>query len=135
MELILNLIWLVLSLLLATWWIGAVKKGHARKGWIAAVTVCLLLILLLPVISMTDDRVAMTSPCEMEHEVRRVELSLAQAVAVDPFIALAFAILLFAGMTLLHSQMVRLRPCPASVRLLSGFFRTAGVRPPPVIAS
>jgi hypothetical protein len=133
-ELILNLIWLAVSLLLASWWIHAVKIGHARKGWIAAVTVCLLLILLLPVISMTDDRVAMTSPSEMEHEVRRVELSLAHPVAVDPFVTLAFAALLFAGMVWLSSQMVRLRPYSASVRLLSGFFRTAGVRPPPVIA-
>ena len=134
MELLLNLIWLALSLLLASWWIRAMRTGHARKGWIAAVTICLLLMLLFPVISMTDDLVAMTSPSEMVHEVRRAEMSLAHSVAVDPFVALVYAVLLFAGMAWLNSQIVRLRPYPASVRLLSGFFRAAGVRPPPVTA-
>ncbi len=132
-ELLLNLIWLALSLLLASWWIRAVRRGRARKDWTAAVTVCLLLMLLFPVISMTDDLVAMTSPSEIVHEVRRGEMSLAHSVTVDLCTALACAIFLFAGMAWLTSQMVRLRPYSTSLRLLSGFFRTTtGVRPPPV---
>ena len=134
MELLPNLIWVAVSMLLGIWWIRAVKTGHARNGWIAAVTVCLLLLLLLPVISMTDDLVAMSSPSEMEHEVRRVEMSLAHSVAVDPFAMVEFAALLFAVMAWLSAQMVRLQPSPLFVRLQSNFLRTAGVRPPPLAA-
>jgi hypothetical protein len=131
-EPLLNLIWLVVSLLLASWWIRAIRTGRARRGWGALVTLCLLLVLLFPVISMTDDLVAMTSPSEMEHMVRRVEMSQANLVVVEPFAAVTLAALLFAVMAWMSAQMMRLRPSPLSVKLLSGFFRTAGVRPPPI---
>ena len=58
-ELFLNLAWLSVSVLLITWWADSIVRGRTKAGWSAAIALGLLLLLLFPVISMTDDLVAM----------------------------------------------------------------------------
>src|SRR5215469_3575253 len=133
-ELVLNLVWLVTSLLLARWWVRATRSGRARNGWQAIVSLCILLLLLFPVISMTDDLVAMSSPAEVEHLVRRAEVLATPSASIDPFETLTLVALLFAAIAWLCALMERLRPSPQAVRFLSGFTRVTGNRPPPVAA-
>jgi hypothetical protein len=133
-ELLFNLVWLTVSLLLVSWWVHTFRIGHSRGEWSVFVALGLLLLMLFPVISMTDDLVAMTSPSEMEHMLRRTESSLMQPATMDPFDMVALAALLFMSIAWLSNMMVRLRPTSFTVTFLSGFARTAGIRPPPVVA-
>ena len=133
MELFLNFIWLSVSLALIVTWVKAVRRGDTKCSWTVFLALVLLVVLLLPVISMTDDLVAMANPTELEHTVRRSDLSLAQSI--QDIAALLdvgmLAILLFISFTALFSRLSRftLRMCPRKTML--GFVRTAGVRPPP----
>lgn len=133
MELFLNFVWLSVSLALLVTWAKAVRRGDTKRTWTVFLALVLLVILLLPVISMTDDLVAMVSPTEFEHAVRRGDLTLAQSVQDIAALLDAgmLAILLFISFTALFSRLSRftLRICPR--KTMSGFVRTAGVRPPP----
>lgn len=134
MELLLNFLWLSLSLLLVVTWIRAAKLGHTNYTWTAFVALGLLLVLLLPVISMTDDLVAMENPTEIEHVVRRSEMPLLH-LAHDTAALLdsgVLAVLLMIGFAFLFSRLSRfgLRVCPR--KLTDGFICITGVRPPPV---
>lgn len=135
MELLLNFLWLSLSLSLVLIWVRAVRHGDAKQNWSAFIALILLLVLLLPVISMTDDLVAMDSPMELEHVVRRSEmpqLQLAHSQAVLDFGMLA--VLLLIGFAILFSRLSRFTLRVSLSKSMDGFVRTVGVRPPPVVA-
>lgn len=79
MELLLNLTWLAVSVILGTLLIVSRSKRDAASGswtysrstaWIAY---AVLIALLLPAISMTDDLMAMATPSDGEQVVRRYE--------------------------------------------------------------
>jgi hypothetical protein len=133
-ELLLNFLWLSLSLALVLIWIRAARHGHTKPTWSALVALALLLVLLLPVISMTDDLVAMDGPSEYEHVVRRGEMPLLHlthdtAALLDTGL---LAVLLFLGFAILFSRLSRFT-MRFSPRILSdAFVRTTGVRPPPM---
>ena len=134
MELLLNFLWLSLSLLLIVTWMRAAKHGNTKSTWTALIALGLLLVLLLPVISMTDDLVAMENPTEVEHVVRRSEMPLLH-LAHDTAALLdsgVLAVLLLIGVAFLFSRLSRfsLRVCPR--KLTDGFICVTGVRPPPV---
>jgi len=133
-ELLLNFLWLSLSLLLVFTWMRAAKHGHTKYTWTVLIALGLLLVLLLPVISMTDDLVAMENPTEIEHVVRRSEMPLLHlahdtAALVDSGV---LAVLLLIGFAFLFSRFSRfsLRVCPR--KLTDGFICITGVRPPPM---
>jgi hypothetical protein len=134
LELFLNLVWLTISLVLVCGWLRAVKAGDAKAEWKTLVALSLLLVLLFPVISITDDLVAMTATMEGEHMVRRLEMSPVNLASVDPFYTVALTALLFASIAFLSALLTRVRPRSLAIALRSGFARTAGVRPPPVEA-
>ena len=77
MELLLNIVWLLLSLSLVFLW----KRGVRRFGTqsklpdlrIQLIALALLVVILLPVVSMTDDMQAM-STAEIEHVTRKVDI-------------------------------------------------------------
>jgi hypothetical protein len=135
-ELLLNFLWLSLSLALVLTWVRAVRHGHTKHTWSAFVALALLLLLLLPVISMTDDLVAMENRAELEHVVRRSEMPLLH-LAHDTAALLdtgLLALSLLIGFALFFS---RLSPFTLRVphrKLINGFIRTMGVRPPPMTA-
>jgi hypothetical protein len=134
-ELFLNLLWLVFSLLLILHWTRAANPRRNWKTGKAFVALLLLVLLLLPVISVTDDLVAMASPSETEHIVRRGEIPLLhlvqdQAVMLDAG-ALAQIII---GLAFLSSLLSRIIPRRKAVTLLNGFGMARGIRPPPSAA-
>lgn len=79
MELLLNLIWLALSVALGVLLVASRSRceaeakdcSHSRStAWVAYV---ILIALLLPAISMTDDLMAMATPCDGEQIARRYD--------------------------------------------------------------
>lgn len=91
----------------------------------------LLLVLLFPAISMTDDRVAMSTPVELDHMMRASEAPHGQIAIPGLFSLLGAIVLVLLNMAapLFYS---RLRPRIFAERLLAGFIRAVGVRPPPM---
>jgi hypothetical protein len=135
-ELFLNFVWLSISLALVATWVAAVRRGDTKQKWCSLVALMLLVLLLLPVISMTDDLVAFDSPLEVEHVVRRIDLPLLQ-IAHDTASVLEtglLAVLLFIGFAILFSRLSRFSLRLSWRRLMDGFDRTVGIRPPPFAA-
>ncbi|MBS1801476.1 MAG: hypothetical protein JSS95_16815 [Acidobacteria bacterium] len=136
MELFLNLVWCILSLLLIVHWTAAAKPRSNLKTGRAFVALLLLVVVLLPVISVTDDLVAMTSPVEVEHLVRRGDISMLhldqmQTAMLDMGTLMAQ---LFIGLAFLASLLSRTVPRRSAGRLLDGFGAAGGIRPPPFAA-
>jgi hypothetical protein len=75
MELVLNLVWIVLAGLMLCLWLrfgpqsGPDGRNHGRK--MQFVALALLVLILFPVISVTDDLQAAQNPAETESSVRR----------------------------------------------------------------
>jgi hypothetical protein len=86
---------------------------------------------------MTDDLVAMDNRTELEHVVRRSEMPLSQ-LAHDTAALLdigALSVLFLIGFAILFSRLSRFTLRGSARKLMDGFIRTAGVRPPPFAAS
>ena len=133
MELILNLVWLVASIFLVTAWIWSIREGYIEFEWSTLIALILLIVILFPVISMTDDMVMMRAPAEIEHIMRRSEAPLAPVAMLGLLGVLAALVLIAVSMavTQLYSQ---IRSRVFAARLLDGFIRAFGVRPPPTAA-
>ncbi len=131
MELFLNFVWAALSLFLVVGWVWSIRKGHTEFRWTTLVALMLLLVLLFPAISMTDDRVAMSTPVELEHMMRASEAHHGQIAVLGLFSLLGaiFLVLLKMAVPLFYS---RLRTRDFAEKLLAGFIRALGLRPPPV---
>lgn len=139
MELFLNLTWFFLSLALVAWWVRspALRPGkgktRVRVGWTALVALGVLLLLLLPAISMTDDLQAINMPAEFEHGLRQAPVSLLvgslllmDAVPPRPD-----------GLGIRNAGLLKTRVDPPSfaATVRSGFVRAVGTRPPTEQAS
>ena len=130
MEVLLNLGWILFAASLGVWSLHALRRGTVRLSMVTIIALGLLVMLMLPAISMTDDLMAMNAPAEVLHGL--------EAPALSP--------LPLAAGTLVFSVALVLRPTPgtapdrtvaANMRLrafssvaLSGFVRAFGVRPP-----
>ncbi|WP_348267664.1 hypothetical protein P8936_00115 [Edaphobacter paludis] len=133
MELFLNLAWAALSILLIGGWVWSIRKGHTEFQWTTLVALALLLVLLFPAISMTDDRVAMSTPAELEHMMRASEAPLGPVAVLGLFGLLAAVVLVVLDMTAPRFYSPMRTPLFAE-KLLAGFIRAIGVRPPPALA-
>jgi hypothetical protein len=133
-ELLLNFLWFSLSLTLVLTWVRSVRHGDTKQSWTAFVALVLLLVLLLPVISMTDDLVAMENRTELEHVLRRSEMPLLQIAsgAAIPDLGM-LAVLLLIGFAVLFSRLSRFSLRVALRKVMDGCVRMAGVRPPPAV--
>ena len=133
MELILNLVWLVASIFLVAAWIWSIRKGYIEFEWATLIALILLIVILFPVISMTDDMVMMRAPAEIEHIMRRSEAPLAPVAMLGLLGVLAALVLIIVSMAApqFYSQ---IRSRVFAARLLDGFIRAFGVRPPPAAA-
>lgn len=136
MELFFNLLWLALSCLLLGLWLSG-RNRWADDSLRSSVTVqvvalALLIVVLLPVVSLTDDLQACTMPAESEHLSRRGDF---QAIADFTLHTVSVVI---AGLV----------PCDASPRPetfawlsfpaetespSAGYIRILGSRPPPAV--
>lgn len=131
MELFLNLIWLGVSLLLVSWWIRSVRAGRAKIEWSTIIALSLLLVLLFPVISMTDDLVAINTSAETEHMMRRYEAPSTQSGSFCVLDEVALFAMITVGIASSGNRFTRIRPAAFAAKLLAGFVRAFGVRPPP----
>lgn len=138
MELFLNVVWLSASLAMILLWVYAVRCGYTKHTWNAFIALVLLLVLLFPVISMTDDLVAMdSSSTEMEHVVRRSEMPLVLLhydISTLPNIEI-FAALLSFCLAVLFTRLSRFALRIPLRKQINGFLRVTGVRPPPTASA
>lgn len=136
MELFLNFVWLSISLAMILLWIQAIRHGYTKSNWSTFIALILLLVLLFPVISITDDLGAMDSPStEVEHVVRRSEMPLLPLTHDPSLLDIgAFAVLLSFCLTVLFLRLSRFSLRTPLRKLTDGFVCTAGVRPPPAIS-
>ncbi len=130
MEFLLNLAWLMVSAGVIFAWVRGIRSRRTSFTWGACVALGLLVLLMLPVISMTDDLVAFSSPAETEHILRRSEAPLAYAASgVLPLHLLAP---LGPVSATVGSMPAYARPEPSlAAALRVDFTRALGVRPPP----
>jgi cytochrome bd-type quinol oxidase subunit 2 len=131
-ELFLNFIWVVVSLALFVLWTRTAKRTSARKIARAAVALLLLIVVLLPIISATDDMASMAGLLEGEHSehiVRRGELLL-DLNAVTPISLILFTIL-FVDLAFLRRLLTRVVLRSKTEKLMKNFVMVAGIRPPP----
>jgi hypothetical protein len=85
MELALNLAWALLAAyLVRLWMVHARREGASRRTQIAALV--MLILVLFPVISVTDDLLAAQNPAEVESSLRRDDGAL-QSHSIVPVLA------------------------------------------------
>jgi hypothetical protein len=128
-ELFLNLAWFVLSAVLVG--ICLRRQSRSARAWVAVTALCLLVLLLLPTISMTDDLLAISTPAEAEHMLRHHApwAMHAGTTGVNGTWALLTLLLMLASPE--RIAFWRRRGGRGAVKLLSGFVRCCTVRPPP----
>ena len=97
--------------------------GPHTDKWSTLAALALLLVLLLPVISMTDDLVAMAAPLEDDHPVRRGEMPLLHLdqIPAAPLDIVALVALLLFGLAFLATRLSRLIPVSYPATLASWF--------------
>jgi hypothetical protein len=84
MELALNLAWLLLAIVLVRLWtVHGPRCGAGRRMQVAALA--MLLLILFPVISATDDLIAAQNPAEVESTVRRDHAGNPHSILTIPF--------------------------------------------------
>jgi hypothetical protein len=131
-EIFLNLVWVGLSLVFLCLWTRAIRHGKSELRWNTLVAVALLLILLFPVISITDDLVAMSAPAETEHDaVRRQQVPLLHAISLAILDGIALCSLGLFLLAIGQIVSVRVRPHGFASRVRAAFVSACGVRPPP----
>ena len=132
MELLLNLAWAAVSVSLLVLWLTSLRNGTSRTDWRVIIAFLLLVVLLFPVISMTDDLAAVQNPAEAEHIFRRSVAPLLHVSATSP-LGLTFGLLLLLFSAGFAPLLASTRFTRASIltRLLAGFLRSSAVRPPP----
>lgn len=133
-ELVFNLLWLSLSAALVFFW-AVRQRGRTGKSLrcdtrMQIVALAMLIVILLPVVSLTDDLQTHTTPAEAEHLGRRVDLQInadtgmhAASIAITALLAVEQASRL-QTLAYLHPTMTAATPH-------EGYLRTAGIRPPP----
>ena len=136
MEFLLNFVWLTISVVLLGWKFRALRNQGARAEWQVVVALFMLLLVLFPVISITDDLMSTTTAASsMEHFLRRPlePLDHAPMLALTEWM-MASALVLFR----VRQQRIldtSLQADSGRVRLLRGLVRITSVRPPPVAAA
>ena len=136
MELFLNLVWFVLSASLIVYWIWEFHHSSGRSKRPAKrlqlLTLALLIIILLPVISMTDDMQAV-SAAEIEHVMRRVDLLSNSDQPADLILSQNITVFWTRHFFNLKT-FARVEPSAERTRPHSGSIRQMATRPPPLAA-
>ncbi len=125
LELSLNLLWLTVSLLLVGLWIRHGRAGSSRTR--QALTLAMVLLLLLPVISMSDDLVSAQNPAETDTLLRKASDGTHRHLAVHPALYTVPAPLTQP----LLPQLALLLPAQPSTTGAPGFSPAHAARPPP----
>ncbi|HLH34125.1 MAG TPA: hypothetical protein VKX41_05585 [Alloacidobacterium sp.] len=133
METFLNLIWVILSASLALLWIKGSSNASSERDWkVQLLALVMLALILLPVISMTDDMQAM-SAAEVEHVTRRADLLPSIDQPADLVVPLSAGLLPDQHLSSLRT-FARIEPSLQSMRPEAGYIRQLANRPPPIFA-
>lgn len=134
-EILLNFAWIGISLALIGWQVRISRVHSRRVEWRVLVALGLLLMLLLPVISITDDLMAMNTAVEVEHFMRR-HLDVLPASALLTTLEWTTAAVLLLGWLRQRHFWVNVQHdgMQSAYRLLS-LVPSYGVRPPPVFST
>lgn len=138
MEMFLNLVWLSLSVFLVTRCIRSLRRRGSGFDVTTVIAVTLLVVLLFPAISMTDDLMAMNLPAEVQHDMHRHEsspLHPVQATSVSLLGAVPFMALALSAFALLGIISARIWPFSFAARVLAGYARSLGIRGPSTFAT
>jgi hypothetical protein len=133
MELFLNLVWLTLSVSLVWGYLAFAPAPLKNRKVTAIIALALLIFVLLPVISMTDDLAAINNPAETDHLFRRDRAPLLLHSDIADLAVVPLLIGIFAIAIALTSG-EKLRPFSLPNVLLDGAVRALGVRPPPYVS-
>jgi hypothetical protein len=133
LEILFNLLWVALSAALVGLWVvgraGEIEDSPRSSTRMQITALAVLLVILFPVVSLTDDLLAYTAPAEVEHLVRR-DLQDQPAAQIDAAAAIIGALFWFpdtpgSGIPFHTSRAVRIgTPREESLEVL-------GNRPPP----
>ena len=134
LELLLNFAWLVLSTSLAILWIRELRSVPAGSRQpsttVQLLALAMLIVILLPAISMTDDMQAL-STAEVEHVTRRADLLPNSDQPADLIIPPEAE--LFLTRTAFNLQaFARVELCIEKARTQKGSIRQSANRPPPL---
>ncbi|HZU09899.1 MAG TPA: hypothetical protein VFA02_08335 [Pseudacidobacterium sp.] len=136
MEIFSNLVWVAISLALGTVWLIGYRHSDRENSMpglrVQCVALAMLILILLPVVSLSDDMQAMVATSEVEHVNRRIDMLPVNDHAAEPP-------LLFSGPVDLHTSLhlrtfAWMEPVYAEARPLDGCLREMANRPPPVCA-
>lgn len=136
MELFSNLLWIVLSSFLLSIWL------LRRNQWedeslrsrvpLQIIALALLIVVLLPVVSLTDDLQACTMPAESDHLSRRSDFQAIADFSLHPFSFLVVASIPFQVSP--PSRTLARLPIPAKTDTpCAEYLRILGSRPPPAV--
>jgi hypothetical protein len=128
MELTLNLAWVVLAVVMVILWLRHARRdGHDRRMQLISLGV--LLLILLPAISMTDDLVAAQNPAEIDCCLRR-----GHEYALPDFIFPALTALPVPAFAYAAPRVLSLLapPVPSKPAIESSALASIQNRPPPV---
>lgn len=136
MELFFNLLWLALSgVLLGVWLVRrdrwADDSLRSTVG-VQLVALALLIVVLLPVVSLTDDLQARTMPAESEHLLRRGDFQTIADLTLHTVSLVITGLVPFSLSP--RPQILALLFFPAKTESPSaGYLRILGTRPPPAV--
>ena len=132
MEMTLNLAWLALAVWMAWAWVRYAPR-EGRPGSVdrrmQLVALSLVILILLPAISMTDDLTAARNPAEVDTSIRRDHDWLHPHVLIP--VAMALVISLFAGLSLGTIELIS-RSAPPAVTSYAALHPIEN-RPPPTV--
>jgi len=131
-ELALNLAWILLSLTIILWFTTNCRSWSGRDRVRAVVALGLVVMILLPVISMTDDLLATRFPAEIEQMQSQHKKAALAHVVLEPFASMPELFPVYSDLqtAVVDSASLREAKIPAPLDKLRGFRRTHGVRPP-----
>lgn len=134
MEIFSNLLWLALSSLFLGFWLfhrhSWADESLRSSAGVQFIALALLIVVLLPVVSLTDDLRACTMPAESEHLSRRSDFqSIADFTLNTASVVIAGS---FSFDITTNSQTFARLTMPAEIETpFAGYLRILGNRPPP----
>jgi hypothetical protein len=135
-ELFSNLLWLALSSLLVGFlllhWNRWTDESSRSGVGVQLIAVLLLIVVLLPVVSLTDDLQACTMPAESEHLSRRGDLQVIADLHLHAVAVLITGWALFTP-TPRAQTLAQLSVPTKSDAACAGYLRILGIRPPPAV--
>ena len=135
-ELFFNLLWLAISVLMVGLWLLRTARGTndpvRHSIGVQLVALALLIVILLPVVSLTDDLHATALLAESDHVFRRGDLQAVGDLALH-LLPLATAAVILLNISP-RSRTLAWLSFPANrANSCAGYLRILGTRPPPAV--